>query len=374
MRYNRRASLTTLRHPHTPLVHAVVFLLLALNPAVSGANVDNLCTASHAPAAAILPPGSLHPDASDVNRRIRHADGIRGRRKVGPRAGEQSDIGMTNIVGGQQALGSFQLASTPLNILLATIGQQKDLSNTGDFPILYLDQDLHNSTATPYSTTSQSEPHSFPPYQIEDTHSTGASQTSQSQPSLPPLPTSSHQLTTPPTPPTTTSTSPNTHTPIFNSLAKRATGCGTHYTSCEAIGYPQVCCSTTAQCSIDYGGNAACCPIGAVCTGYATSTTYASGVGAATTTTTANTAKTTTTTAEQTTQEGTTTTGGAFVGLTTGAVTGSSGDQTSAGFIQAGTTTVAVISGSGASRTREVPGLFRMLSAVGVLFGRLTGI
>lgn len=60
-----------------------------------------------------------------------------------------------------------------------------------------------------------------------------------------------------PYPPTTTTpppSSPNTQPLPFQNILKRSTGCGTQHANCATIGYPALCCTTTAVCSADQAG------------------------------------------------------------------------------------------------------------------------
>ena len=53
-----------------------------------------------------------------------------------------------------------------------------------------------------------------------------------------------------------------------NELRRRqGTNCANGYAVCNSINRPDLCCQTNQVCSADRAGNAACCPLGAACTG-----------------------------------------------------------------------------------------------------------
>ncbi|CAI6248553.1 unnamed protein product [Periconia digitata] len=50
-------------------------------------------------------------------------------------------------------------------------------------------------------------------------------------------------------------------------LRRQESNCASGYSVCTSINRPDICCRTNQVCSADRAGNAACCPIGAACTG-----------------------------------------------------------------------------------------------------------
>jgi hypothetical protein len=60
----------------------------------------------------------------------------------------------------------------------------------------------------------------------------------------------------------------NNETILEDSLLKRdGTNCASGYAVCNNIARPDICCRTNELCTADKSGNAACCPLGAACTG-----------------------------------------------------------------------------------------------------------
>lgn len=162
----------------------------------------------------------------------------------------------------------------------------------------------------------------------------------------------------PPPPPAQKSPHPAHTTPAPHpDLHKRAvttittaTGCGTRYSSCANLGFPQLCCTTTAVCSQDNAGNVACCPIGAACTG----TVGVSGSTNAEATTTTTTSASSYSTSDA-------------VVVATTTTEGSAAGTTGAGFVEAGGTTVAVLTNDG-GRIGGGRVVLGVVSAVGGLF------
>jgi hypothetical protein len=50
-------------------------------------------------------------------------------------------------------------------------------------------------------------------------------------------------------------------------LKRQSNGCKSGYANCATLGAPGLCCKTTDVCAQDSGGNVACCPTQASCTG-----------------------------------------------------------------------------------------------------------
>lgn len=140
----------------------------------------------------------------------------------------------------------------------------------------------------------------------------------------------------------------NATMPQFELVKRAGTTCASGYSSCSTLGAVGLCCPITGACQQDQGGNVACCPSNAVCTGTIKPVTATTGAS----TTTTGTGSTTSFFAAST----TTTVGTA--GVTVGNGGGSTTTSGNIVFVQAtGTTTQA----SGAEGTCSVSFKFPML-------------